>query len=135
MNMGTTQTTTNEESCQHGPSMKPARELWNGHLYHLWVDCPFCGAQPPEYGERYTPYRARDINRYQEWTYAFCGACLVNMGRLRRIKIRDHYRKDRSRCSGVCLNGKHSCDCRCGGRCHGAGECKCGEAEPRKAVA
>jgi hypothetical protein len=28
-------------------------------------------------------------------------------------------------CNGVCLNGKHSCSCRCPGKCHGAGSCQC----------
>lgn len=26
-------------------------------------------------------------------------------------------------CNGKCTSGKSSCDCRCGGRCHGAGRC------------
>lgn len=30
-------------------------------------------------------------------------------------------------CSGKCVNGKHSCSCQCGGRCHGAGTCYCAE--------
>lgn len=29
------------------------------------------------------------------------------------------------RCGGACLAGKRSCDCRCNGRCHGAGVCRC----------
>ncbi len=33
--------------------------------------------------------------------------------------------KGRSECSAACLNGKRSCDCRCFGKCHGAGTCKC----------
>jgi len=31
----------------------------------------------------------------------------------------------RGKCSAVCLNGKRSCDCRCNGKCHGAGVCRC----------
>lgn len=33
------------------------------------------------------------------------------------------------KCNGVCLNGKRSCDCKCRGRCHGAGKCYCGTAQ------
>ena len=28
-------------------------------------------------------------------------------------------------CDGRCLSGKHFCQCKCGGRCHGAGSCSC----------
>lgn len=28
-----------------------------------------------------------------------------------------------SECDGRCLTGKRSCDCRCGGACHGRGTC------------
>lgn len=27
-------------------------------------------------------------------------------------------------CSGACINGMHSCDCRCQGLCHGLGRCE-----------
>lgn len=30
-------------------------------------------------------------------------------------------------CSGKCINGKHTCACQCGGRCHGAGTCYCND--------
>lgn len=30
-----------------------------------------------------------------------------------------------SACGGRCTSGKRSCDCKCGGRCHGAGRCYC----------
>ena len=30
-------------------------------------------------------------------------------------------------CNGRCTSGKHACECHCGGRCHGAGRCFCGE--------
>ena len=35
--------------------------------------------------------------------------------------------KSGRRCSAVCTNGKIQCDCRCEGRCHGAGSCLCNE--------
>ncbi len=34
------------------------------------------------------------------------------------------------RCGGACINGKTSCDCRCNGRCHGAGQCFCDTPTP-----
>lgn len=30
-------------------------------------------------------------------------------------------------CSAKCTTGKHSCSCKCGGRCHGAGTCYCAD--------
>jgi hypothetical protein len=37
-----------------------------------------------------------------------------------RGKVRD----GRWYCSGACLNGRLTCDCRCMGECHGAGKCE-----------
>jgi hypothetical protein len=36
---------------------------------------------------------------------------------------RNGYGAQPKACGGACTSGKRSCDCRCGGRCHGAGRC------------
>lgn len=52
------------------------------------------------------------------------GACLeINLRRIDTPKTP----KAGEQCNGKCLNGKHSCSCHCGGRCHGAGHCYCND--------
>ena len=43
----------------------------------------------------------------------------------RRLDVPTRPRDRTTECDSRCLNGKVRCDCRCGGRCHGAGECLC----------
>lgn len=52
------------------------------------------------------------------------GACPeINLRRIDTPKTP----KAGEQCNGKCLNGKHSCSCHCGGRCHGAGTCYCND--------
>lgn len=44
---------------------------------------------------------------------------------LRAVEVPAKGPKAGKKCDGRCVNGKHACDCHCGGRCHGAGECYC----------
>jgi hypothetical protein len=46
---------------------------------------------------------------------------------IRHVSIRVKANGNRGKCGGACLNGKTNCDCRCNGRCHGAGVCSCGQ--------
>ncbi len=47
----------------------------------------------------------------------------------RKIEVvtRNGFGSTPSACGGKCTSGKRSCDCKCGGRCHGAGKCYCVE--------
>lgn len=51
----------------------------------------------------------------------FCGTCDGPASPV-RIKVRGNGISEKP-CGGACLNGRTSCDCRCGGLCHGAGAC------------
>ena len=48
------------------------------------------------------------------------------LSNIRSITLRPNHSGHSHKCDGSCLNGKHSCDCKCHGRCHGAGTCMCG---------
>jgi hypothetical protein len=53
---------------------------------------------------------------------ADCGAADPHMV---QIQTRTYAGFTRTRCGAACLAGRVSCDCRCNGRCHGAGRCRC----------
>jgi hypothetical protein len=55
-----------------------------------------------------------------------CSACHEAYPKMVQIKTRSTRGGGKSECGGACLNGKTSCDCKCNGRCHGAGDCQCG---------
>lgn len=54
----------------------------------------------------------------------------VQNATVRTISLVDPLRQqDNTRpCTGHCTSGKRSCDCRCMGKCHGAGRCLGGHA-------
>lgn len=52
-----------------------------------------------------------------------CPVCL-GQAALVTIKVKQHF-GEAPGCDARCLNGKTTCDCRCKGRCHGAGQCLC----------
>lgn len=114
-----------------------------------WVDCATCGTKPavtrpwrtaPEFGgelleslvlvHRYGPWpegsdEARGLCSTILRGYAFCSGC-TQPTKLRKVRVPKSSSTKLHGCDGRCLNGKHSCECRCGGRCHGAGVCSCG---------
>lgn len=47
----------------------------------------------------------------------------VVLDNIRTIRIVDRGMGTDKPCNGKCTSGKTSCDCRCKGRCHGAGRC------------
>jgi hypothetical protein len=57
-------------------------------------------------------------------TMARCSSC-GGSATLVTIRLKARYGRPAPKCGGACLNGKTNCDCRCGGRCHGAGVCRC----------
>lgn len=78
---------------------------------------------------------ARYDNGYREKPkyFAMCGACAVSHP-VRFVKAAHptawhvaQAEKGRylSECDARCLGGKKNCNCRCMGRCHGAGVCHC----------
>ncbi len=65
----------------------------------------------------------------EKWTSvprAACAKCGVE-SRGRAIQMKPAGSKAEE-CNGACLGGRYSCSCHCGGRCHGAGVCRCNEA-------
>lgn len=95
-----------------------------------FIDCPRC--------ERST--RASGVTKYLADAGAFsrryaglggghiadCQECrtTVLVPTYRQVAVRLSFSRTRG-CDGVCTSGKQSCDCRCAGRCHGAGKCYC----------
>lgn len=91
----------------------------------VFIDCQKCAkvTRPAEYGgwivmpDRGYPCRV------------LCADCgdIIPWALVRKIKIRKKPNGGTpGHCGGACLSGKKSCDCLCGGFCHGAGECHCG---------
>ena len=62
-----------------------------------------------------------------EVSYRECASCKTRSPRMVHINTRNAKSGRKTECGGACLNGKTSCDCKCNGRCHGAGECQCGK--------
>jgi len=106
--------------------------------YRYFVDCQPCGGrQAARLAHTVRPTDVRPYlvvyhqQRYEvpvgplARTIGACGTC-GEAGLLITIQIRARgYGRPAPRCGGACLNGKTSCDCQCGGRCHGAGVCRC----------
>jgi len=96
-----------------------------GTGYYLWADCPTCGRSKPHltaqgFVEVASQQGARILS-------APCGACLSVVP---IIYVRNgHTRGAQGRCITACLEGRKTCDCKCNGRCHGAGVCSCEEAQ------
>ena len=55
------------------------------------------------------------------------GVMAVPLHKRRAIDVATGRTARRGKCGGACLGGKRSCDCQCGGLCHGAGRCQCAE--------
>src|SRR5437764_12671834 len=88
-----------------------------------WINCPNCdGPQQVHQACGYT----RDYKGQQGYLFG-CKGCnqfvVIQRGQFRQITSKVHVTG--TECRGVCINGKHSCDCKCRGRCHGAGTCYC----------
>lgn len=92
----------------------------------IWLDCPDCGRNVPT---------IRDEQR-KCWASRMCPTC-SRPAFLVAFELRDNPNKPgrKSECSAACLNGQRSCDCRCLGRCHGAGRCSCGAAKKTERTA
>jgi hypothetical protein len=93
---------------------------------HYYIECPNCeGPQGVHQACGHTEYRG------QRGFLFGCKGCnqfvVIQKGQFRRIDIRTRSLRLTDQCNGVCLNGKKTCDCKCRGRCHGAGKCFCGE--------
>jgi hypothetical protein len=101
-----------------------------------FADCPTCGPGQPAarqridlgYGRQATrllgAYSNQDA-RTRVWTgFVRCGTCNADDVPRREIKTTAGAAKYAvNPCNGQCTSGKRSCDCRCGGKCHGAGRC------------
>jgi hypothetical protein len=62
----------------------------------------------------------------KEWPFKYVKP--VEHATIRTTKVHlDGIKSDRP-CNGKCTSGKTSCDCRCMGKCHGAGRCLGGHA-------
>ena len=55
------------------------------------------------------------------------GSMAVPLHKRRQIDVATGATARHGKCGGACLGGKRSCDCQCGGFCHGAGTCRCAE--------
>lgn len=53
---------------------------------------------------------------------SFVKTVVSNVRKIRLVN-RNGFNETAKPCNGKCTSGKTSCDCRCGGRCHGAGRC------------
>lgn len=110
----------------------------------LFLDCPCCGTVQPAMRDAGSLHRVQHVPAFAirlavivYWTdakgkrrremAARCGCGF--WGRVRWIKSVGTDGKGKVGkdgiwyCSGACTGGRHSCDCRCGGACHGAGSC------------
>jgi|SRR3990167_6495469 len=117
-----------------------------------WVDCPACGTTEARSVEATAwsgyPARRTKIWRTTVRELAVEGPALRRRGRLvrptilvgtcsgcgaehpaRTIQV-PHVGSDHDGCDARCLNGKRDCSCRCQGRCHGLGSCRCAAREP-----
>lgn len=103
----------------------------------MWLDCAEHGAQPPAVWA----FCFAGVARFDHATVAVTAPATVGakwsgmcpecgaLSPVRYIMLRKPGTGiKRKACGAHCLNGSKSCDCACRGRCHGAGECKCGVA-------
>ena len=114
-----------------------------------WVDCPACGTTEARSVEA-TVWQGSWPHRRpgKAWRttvrpLAVEGPALRRKGRLvlptilvgtcsgcgtehpaRTIQV-PSVKSDHEACDARCLNGKRDCSCRCQGRCHGLGSCRC----------
>jgi len=79
--------------------------------YTYWTDCPIHGTK--EY----------PTSGYCEGKKAYCSKCKGFTATSRIITLIHGSSSVRDECDGRCLNGKHSCSCKCRGACHGQGNC------------
>jgi hypothetical protein len=60
-----------------------------------------------------------------------CPRCKDKLTKRRLIEVYsnegavDDEEEAKAKCMSVCVNGSRTCNCRCQGRCHGAGKCYC----------
>lgn len=99
---------------------------WKYNGASHWLDCATCGRAPVTFEWRIQTARGLAdgqvfVGLYRSKTCQTCGA----EGKVVSIKLRVNRKGNPRGCSGACLNGKTSCDCKCQGLCHGAGECRC----------
>jgi hypothetical protein len=108
----------------------------------VFVDCPKCGTAAPAFTTEHfvKPYIAcgrRIVREYDaditvkgpNGTLA-CRGCGAFYAPREVNGLPKHLRsKYGSKCDGRCTSGKRNCDCKCGGLCHGCGECVCGTGE------
>lgn len=106
--------------------------LVNGHTY--WLDCPTHGllslTVAPLYRVAQCPACAAVAPcRIVEKPYGLCYKVFDPPLPEYRVRIVSVGRKAQHgrghQCDGRCLSGKRHCDCKCEGRCHGAGVCSC----------
>lgn len=92
----------------------------------IWLDCTTCGRAVP---------RIRNEHNGPCMALRTCPTC-EQPAALVAFSLRDNASKPgrKSECGAACLNGQRSCDCRCLGRCHGAGRCSCGTARKSKEI-
>lgn len=70
--------------------------------------------------------RADANGHHRRATLGTCATCGSTVP-LRVIRnVQTHATRPLERCGAACLNGRNDCTCRCRGRCHGAGVCRCG---------
>ncbi len=121
----------------------------------VWLDCPTCGPVAPRTESRTehvrvnyfpgstAPAEYREVTRYRtrlEWlrvpytkrngkpgyemrprgACSKCGAVVLG-----RVVVMKPAGSKTEECNGACLGGRRTCSCHCGGRCHGAGVCRC----------
>lgn len=103
-----------------------------------FVDCPNCG--PAQLGRHngsavycVTTPDCRMIPLWgQKFVYdenaKFSRVENVRISKPRIIDVKLSGERSTRACSNVCTSGKRSCDCRCFGKCHGAGRCLGGHA-------
>jgi len=103
-----------------------------GYLMHMasvttYSDCPTCNSSQAVDA---SPFLA-DVTKFsRRYTGAghitTCKVCRTTWvaSSLRNVILRKGPVSTRE-CDGACLNGKTSCNCKCNGRCHGAGNCYC----------
>lgn len=105
----------------------------NGRRTYVWADCWRCGCrQVPTIATRGND--ASIVARLEPgWSpnqrtrlLVACGTCDATVPAFTAEECARHASSP-ERCGGACLNGKRSCNCRCKGRCHGAGRCACGD--------
>ena len=104
----------------------------------LWGECPTHGRVKPRsyietrtervngmpFEKHYKYYLATSPDIYRKGTKVYCPEMDGEIETV-LIKLRGNGGEG-TRCGSACLAGKKTCDCKCGGQCHGAGVCNCG---------